>query len=321
MAHNSLVNPKKIHIFSVVADLKNITHAAEHLHLSQPAISNSLASLEEFFGVKLYELMGGKFSITDPGKRLLKHWFNIESSYQKMNDELFAIKDGDQGDISISMVSTAKYFIPILIKKFSKKFPKLNFHCQIVDRSQIIDNLLAHQFSIGILTEPPHHHALSALKLGANPLVFICNPKHRLAGISKPSFEALSKEQFITREHSAQITQNLYRLFEQHQRSPHIALAINSTEAIKEAVIQNMGIALMPYLAVHRELESKILETINFETDSLMNNWYMVIVKSRTLDSASQSFIKMTKGFFRNNLASPLIKDFKCGDPSLNGSL
>ena len=296
--HNSLVSPKKIHIFSVVAELRNITHAAQKLHLSQPAISNSLASLEQIFGAKLYEVTGRIVIITETGKRLLKHWSKIESCYQKMSDEFIAIKQGEEGDISITMVSTAKYFTPALIKKFSRKFPKVNFNCQIDDRSQVIENLLTHQYSIGILTEPPHHHELNATKLGKNSLVFICSPEHQLANQSNITFDILSQQNFITREHSAQITQNLYRLFEQHKLTPNIAFTINSTEAIKEAVIENIGIALMPYLAVHRELASKKIEKINFETDSLTNNWYLITNKNKSLDSALQSFIKMTATYF-----------------------
>ena len=307
--HNSLVNPKKIHIFSVVAELRNITHAAHKLHLSQPALSNSLTSLEQFFEAKLYEITGRTVTITDAGKRLLTHWSNIESCYQKMNDELGAIKHGEQGDISITMVSTAKYFTPALIKEFSKKFPKVNFNCQVIDRKQIIENLLNHHYAIGVLTEPPHHHALNAIKLGNNPLVFICHPKHQLANQSNVSFDSLSQQNFITREHSAQITQNLYRLFEQHKLTPNIAFTINSTEAIKEAVIENLGIALMPYLAVHRELASKKIERINFETNSLTNNWYIITAKNKTLDSASQSFIKMTKIYFEKNLNSQSLQE------------
>jgi len=304
ISHNSLVNPKKIHIFSVVAELRNITHAAHKLHLSQPALSNSLTSLEQFFEAKLYEITGRTVGITEAGKRLLKHWSSIESCYQQMNDEFGAIKLGELGDISITMVSTAKYFTPALIKKFLRKFPKVNFNCQIIDRKQIIENLLNHQYAIGVLTEPPHHHALNAIKLGNNPLVFICNPKHHLANQSNVSFDILSQQNFITREHSAQITQNLYRLFEQHKLTPNIAFTINSTEAIKEAVIENLGIALMPYLAVHRELASRKIEKINFKTDSLINNWYIITAKNKTLDLASQSFIKMTKIYFEKNLNS-----------------
>lgn len=300
MLHNSLVNPKKLHIFSVVAQLGNITHAAQKLYLSQPAISNTLASLEGFFGAKLYNVTGRAVRITETGKRLLKHWAEIESCYQSMNDEFGAIKQGEQGDISIAMVSTAKFFMPTLIKKISQQRPKVNFSCQIFDRKKIVESLLSHQYALGILTEPPHHPALNAIKLGNNPLVFICNPMHPLAHQKNISFNSLSQQSFITREYSAQITQNLYRLFEQHHHSPIIALTINSTEAIKEAVIENLGIGLMPYLAVHRELASKKIAKIDFDTQSLNNNWYLISVKNKTLDLATRSFIRLTQQYFDN---------------------
>ncbi len=298
IGHNQFINPKKLHIFSVVSELRNITHAAHKLNLSQPAISNSLLSLEQFFDTKLYEVVGKEIVVTPTGKRLLKHWSKIESCYQKLFDEFNEIKQGEQGDISIAMISTAKYFMLTLIKNFSESFPKVNFSCQIFDRNQIVEHLLTYRFALGIMTEPPHHHALTSIRLGENPLVFICSPEHAFAGKSNILFESLSNQKFITREYSAQITQNLYRLFEQHQSTPQISLSINSTEAIKEAVIEDLGIALVPYLSVVRELKSKKIIRVDFDTQALNNNWYIIFVKNKTLDQASQEFIEMTKKLF-----------------------
>lgn len=296
--HNKLVNPKKLHVFSVVAELRNITHAAQKLNLSQPAISNNLLSLEEFFDAKLYEIVGKEVVVTSTGKRLLKHWSKLESVYQIIFDELNEIKQGEQGNVSIAMISTAKYFMMTLIKKYSENFTKVNFSCQIFDRNEIIDNLLTYRYSLGVMTEPPHHHALTSIKLGENPLVFICSPKHKFSTQPNISFDSLSKQKFITREYSAQITQNLYRLFEQHQSTPNIALGINSTEAIKEAVIEDLGIALVPYLAVARELKSKKIIKVDFDTQGLNNNWHIIFVKNKTLDKATLGFIEMTKKLF-----------------------
>jgi DNA-binding transcriptional LysR family regulator len=294
VGHNKLINPKKLHIFSMVSELRNITHAAEKLNLSQPAVSNSLLSLEQFFDAKLYEVVAKEVIITSTGQRLLKHWSKLESCYQNIFDELNELKQGEQGDISIAMISTAKYCMIKLIKNFSENFPKVNFSCQIFDRNQIIENLLNHRFTLGVMTEPPHHHALTSIKLGENPLVFICSPKHAFAGQPNISFESLSSQKFITREYSAQITQNLYRLFEKHKTSPNISFSINSTEAIKEAVIENLGIALVPYLSVARELQSKKVIQIDFDTKALNNNWHIIFVKNIILDKATQSFVELT---------------------------
>ena len=298
IGHNKLINPKKLHIFSVVAELSNLTHAAQRLNLSQPAISNSLLSLEQFFCTKLYEVVGREITLTTTGKRLLKHWSRLESCYQDIFDEFGEMLQGEQGDISIALISTAKYFMLRLIKHFSEKFPKVNFSCQIFDRNEILENLLNHRFNVGIMTEPPHHQALTSIRLGENPLVFICSPKHEFANQSNIIFENLSEQKFISREYSAQITQNLFRLFEQYQSSPNISFSINSTEAIKEAVIENLGIALVPYLSVARELETQKIIRIDFDTQFLTNNWHIIFVKNKILDKASQTFIEMTQKQF-----------------------
>ena len=75
-------------------------------------------------------------------------------------------------------------------------------------------------------------------------------------------------------------------------------MSINSTEAIKEAVIEDLGIALVPYLSVASELKSKKIIRVDFDTQALNNNWYIIFVKNKTLDQASQAFIEMTKMLF-----------------------
>jgi len=298
ISHNKLINPKKIHVFSVVSELGNITHAAQKLNLSQPAISNALSSLEQFFATKLYNIIGKEVVITAKGQQLLKHWSELEACYQHIFDEFNEINSGELGEISLAMISTAKYFILKIIKNFSQQHPHVNFNCQIFDRNQIIDNLLSHRFSLAVMTEPPHHHGLTSIRIGENPLIFICSPSHELAGKANITFANLADKNFVTREYSAQITQNLYKLFEQHQSTPKISFSINSTEAIKEAVIENLGIALVPYLSVTRELKSKKIVRIDFNTKGLNNNWYIIYAKNKPLDKASQNFITMINKIF-----------------------
>lgn len=107
-----------------------------------------------------------------------------------------------------------------------------------------------------------------------------------------------AKESFITREHSAQITQNLLKLFEKHHQIPNIGLSINSTEAIKEAVIEDFGVALMPSLSVHRELANKKVCVINFPTQTLTNDWYLITITDKMLDSATETFLTLSQKYF-----------------------
>lgn len=300
ITHNKLVNPKKLHVLSIVSATKNITQAAQQLCLSQPALSNNLSSLEQYFNCKLYEVIGREVILTEAGKNALAHWSKIETCYKDMNEDFEEIHNGQKGEISISMVSTAKYYLAGLIKKFSQSFPKVEFTLDIKERAQIINDVLHYKKQIGILTEAPLHPDLNRVKLGRNPLVFICSPSHELALNQNISFKEISKYPVVTREPSAQITQNLYKLFENHKSSPNIAFSINSTEAIKEAVIEKIGIALVPSFSVQRELTSGEVIAINFNTKSIINDWYLVYAIDKKLLTSTKKFIENILTYFNN---------------------
>lgn len=298
--HNRLINPKKLHVLSVVAATKNITQAAKKLYLSQPALSNNLSSLEQHFQCKLYEVVGREFKLTEAGKRALKHWAKIENCYSEMDADFEAIIEGQHGEISIAMVSTAKYYLAGLIKTFNQTYPQVEFSLDIKARSQIIDDVLSHRKQLGILTEAPLSPGLHRIKLGKNPLVFICSPCHPLATANNISFNFLSTYPVVTREPSAQITQNLYKLFESHQTIPEIAFSINSTEAIKEAVIENIGIALVPSFSIQRELKSGEIIALKFNTSLISNDWYLVYPQEKKLLNSTKRFVKNLQGYFKD---------------------
>lgn len=300
IVHNRLINPKKLHVLSVVATTKNITQAAQKLCLSQPALSNNLSSLEQHLQCKLYEVIGREVQLTEAGKRALTHWAKIENCYTEMNADFEAILEGQHGEISIAMVSTAKYYLAGLIKPFNQTYPQVEFSLDIKERSQIIDDVLSHRKQLGILTEAPLRPELRRIKLGKNPLVFICSPSHPLASARNVCFELLSTYPVVTREPSAQITQNLYKLFESHKTVPEIAFSINSTEAIKEAVIENIGIALVPSFSIQRELKSGQVIAINFNTQSISNDWYLVYPQEKKLQNSTKRFIKNLQAYFKN---------------------
>jgi len=297
--HNQLINPKKLHVLSVVSMTKNITLAAQELCLSQPALSNTLSSLEQHLGCKLYEVIGREVIVTEAGKSVLTHWEKIESCYKDLNNDFEEIYQGKQGKISIAMVSTTKYYIAGLIKKFNQSFPKVAFTLDIKERDQIIDDIIHHRKQIGILTEAPLHPDLNRVKLGKNPLIFICSPSHKLASAHDISFNMLSKCSVVTREPSAQITQNLYKLFEKHQSSPKVAFSINSTEAIKEAVIENIGIALVPKFSVKRELKLGEVIAMAFNTQLVSNDWYFVTANNKQLLPSTKKFIENIEAYFQ----------------------
>lgn len=292
MIYMNYISPKKLHIFSKVCDLKSITKAAESLHMTQPAVSNVIKELENHFELKFIEIKGKKIHINSNGRKLYENWLNIESTYVNLQDNLNAKKIGTFGDIKIGMVSSAKFFIMKKMKNFSKLYPKSNFYCYTYPRNKLIDNILDRKIDIGIITNPSSHPDIHSEKAFKNELVLVCG-ENDFSKYKKKSISTILQEKFITREKDAIITNSLYKLFDKYDITPNIVLQTNNTDSIKEAVIHNIGIALLPKISVQRELDNNFIKQIRYNISSdIDEKWCIIYGRSHQINEISNKFIK-----------------------------
>ena len=105
-------------IFMAVCDNRcNTTHAAESLHMTQPAVSLAIKDLEQYYGVKLFERLGGRLAITEAGQRLREYAAHISSLFDEMEKE---IRDWDYfGVLRVgASITIGSQFLPNYVKSF-----------------------------------------------------------------------------------------------------------------------------------------------------------------------------------------------------------
>jgi DNA-binding transcriptional LysR family regulator len=105
-------------IFVTVCQENSISLAAKKLYISQPAVSNAIKELEDYYGVTLFDRMSKKLYITEVGKKVLNYALHISSLFEKMESE---IKNSDvTGILKIGCsITIGTHFLPCYIKKFS----------------------------------------------------------------------------------------------------------------------------------------------------------------------------------------------------------
>ena len=118
----------KLKVFRVVADMLNYRRAAEELHLTQPAVSAQIRSLEEKLGIALFDRIGRETTLTPAGETLLQYVRQIEAI---TNDALtalapFGVHDGVELNIGASH-TIAVYLLPKLLTHLLRDWPKLAF--------------------------------------------------------------------------------------------------------------------------------------------------------------------------------------------------
>jgi LysR family transcriptional regulator, low CO2-responsive transcriptional regulator len=281
---------RQLQVFESAAANLNFSLAAKQLFLSQPAVSMQIKQLEESIGLALFEQMGKKTFLTEAGRELFHYSRNITQQLAEMESVFDEMKGLGHGKLTISVVNTAKYFIPQLLARFCRRYPKINAILQVANRDAVLKQLADNSTDLAILGQPPDGLDVHAERFLDNQLVVIAAPDHPLAKLKRIKFSRLAEETFLSRELGSGTRSAMERVFAQHKIQPHISMEMETNEAIKQAVQAGMGLGILSLHSIELELETKRLAMLNVEDFPLMRYWYVVHRSNKRLSGAALAF-------------------------------
>ncbi|MDH5355535.1 MAG: LysR family transcriptional regulator [Gammaproteobacteria bacterium] len=272
-----------------IAEHGTISAAARHLNLTPPAVSLQLRELEKAAEIPLYERVDQRFVLTHAGNEVLGIAMRIESMLRECDQTLDALRGVDGGYISIGVVSTAKYFVPMVLAAFKKEYPKVKIHLQVGNRDSIIASLENLELDFVISGRPPENFEVESQCIGPHPQVIIAAPDHPMAGKKKVNLRDLVEETFLLREPGSGTRGMADQLLAEAGMDPQSASEFGSNETIKQAVIAGLGIALISSHTVGAEIQDNRLTTLNIEGLPEDRYWFVVRNKQKRLLPSSQA--------------------------------
>jgi len=138
-------------VLAAVGREGSVTAAAQTLHLTQPAVSMQLRQLEQQLELALFETVGRRLQITEPGKELVQLAIELLARLDDLEQTARSLRGVGHGRVRLGVVSTAKYFAPRLLAQFVKLHTGLEFKLTIHNRAQIIDQLQSYAIDLGIM--------------------------------------------------------------------------------------------------------------------------------------------------------------------------
>lgn len=274
---------KQLRGFRALLDTGSISGAAKNLHLTPPAVSMQLRELEASLGIPLVEKTDQGLRPTRVGKELNAMSEKIQALMGEYGEIISELAGLDHGNVSIGVVSTARYFIPNLLVEFKKLYPSINLQLQVGNRELIVGKLENLELDFAIMGQPPEHFSVQSKTIGKHPQIIIAPTSHRLAKKKKISFTELKDESFLLREAGSGTRSVSDKLFKKSQMRPQSANEFGSNETIKQAVIAGMGIALISAHAVWVELDQKRLVALDVQGLPINRTWYIVKHKNKRL--------------------------------------
>lgn len=299
----------QLRVFEASARLKSLTLAAQELHMAQPTASVQIKKLSETVGLTLFEHVGSHMVLTDAGNCLYAGCQQVFAALSTLDQTLNELRVVERGHLRLGVCSTAQYFAPRLLGAFMERFPLVAASLEVHNRKALLERLANNQDDLYIFTSPVDTgdgtRDLVMQSLLSNPLVVMARHDHPLAGAGRVSLERIAREPFLMREPGSGSRLLATRLFEQHRLSPAIRLEINSDEAIKEAVVAGLGVAVLPRFTHGSQGELAQLVCLDVEGFPLESRWHIAYPVGRQPGATAREFMEFARVEARGLLMTP----------------
>ncbi|MCD6571053.1 MAG: LysR family transcriptional regulator [Deltaproteobacteria bacterium] len=296
------MNVHQIKIFYITAHTLSITEAAKQMHLTQPSISIQLKDLEEDLNVRLFDRINRRLYLTDAGKVFFKYAHNILNLMDEARAAMDKFRAGNIGRLVIGASNTVGlYILPQILRIFRDVFPKVEISLNILNRKEALEKCRANDLDFAFVQAPVDLSACStqaeqedfeATFFTSDELVVICSPKHHLAKGRKFTTKLLREagEPIILREEGSESRDLILSLAKELGLNLNVTMEVNTTEGIKKAVEEGLGIGIVSKNAINRELKDSTLVAIDIHDLVIKRDFYMVYNKKRKLSPLMKRF-------------------------------
>lgn len=292
------MNFTQLKTFVVLAECLNVTETAEKLFCSQPSVSIKIKKLEDTLGVTLFDRSGNRLHLTEQGKIFRRYAQDMLHLNHLAREHIHRYDDPAYGKISIGASHfTGTYFLPHILAEYKKTAPDVEFSLNILSSRQLLrslDNrdtdLLVMSDRIDIDTQHYHCHTFYP-----DESVLVVSPQNPLAGQNTCTLHDLLPHTFLIKPSHSET----YKFLAQHLGGllgeRLTTMEISTLEAIKQCVMNNLGISVISRLAVKNELAGGQLIEIKPENLTFRRGIRYIHRKDKLLSPAAQRFLSLLK--------------------------
>jgi len=284
--------------FLAVVDERTFTRAAERVCRTQSAVSQSVKKLEEELGSPLFARDAAEVSLTDAGRSLLEHARRMVRGRDEAVRELTALRHLRQGTLAIAAhESAAVYLLPAPLRSYLGRFPDIRVSIRTSRLAEIPRQVLDREVHVGFLKADPGFRELSCVEVHVDRMIVVASPRHRLADRCKVEIRELEDEAIVLHNLCGSTQQMVLRTFDQHRVRCRVAAELWSFENIKSFVQHDIGIAVVPAIAVAQELQDGRLVRLRTPALEIPRRTLMIYPKQGYLSDAAHELITLVRNF------------------------
>lgn len=302
--HSRIGTIRQLEILLAVFETGTITGASQSLHLTQPSVSIQLRKLAEAADTSLYNQIGRKIIFTEAGMEMVKAARQVLDTFDQLEMKLSDLQGIRAGRLTLTVVTTAKYFIPHILGKFTKQYPNIKIDLKVGNRQKILERLDRGTDDFYVFGHPVAEQSLNLIKFLPNPLVPIAHTEHPLSKRKSIPFEEFAKEPFIIREKGSGTRFALEEQISQFNSPLNVRFTIESNEAIKHSVMSGLGVSILSRHSLAFGGDAGLSE-LDVEGLPINTQWYIAHPKRKQLSVVAQAFLSFLQAQTAESLLPP----------------
>lgn len=288
------MNLNQLKIFYMAAKCGSLSAAAGALYITQPAVTKGIQRLQEHYEIKLFNRFGKRMALTDAGEVL---YGIAESIFEMENQAEESLRDFQQRKRGflrlLSSETFGSYYLPFIINRFIQANPKIRISMELLPTDLIVEKTATLANDLGFISYPVPHKKLFMREVLEDSYQIIVPSGHPLA--SKSVIEPWDLEgcSLIVHEKGSAPRISTEDFMRRHNINVFIPLELSNNEAIKTAVEEGIGIAIITRRVVSKELAMGILKAIPLSDPAMTRKFYLIHHKDKYISRPFQSLIDM----------------------------
>jgi len=283
------VDTQNLTAFIAVADSASFTQAAETLHLSQPAVSKRITTLEEQIGQSLFDRVGRSVTLTDAGRTLLPYARKVLQDLEDGRRALSHLHEKIAGRLSIGTSHhIGLHRLPPVLRAFTQQYPDVDLDIHFMDSEIACQAVLAGKLELGIVTLPSQPlPQLEMRSVWPDPLSVVVAPGHPLTELAQVGLGDLAGHPAVLPDEATYTHRIVLRELEKHGLTPRIRLATNYLETLKMLAGIGLGWSVLPDSMIDATLRPLPIKALRMHRE-LGLVWH----ERRTLSGAATALIQ-----------------------------
>ncbi len=282
----------KLEIFVTIAHLGSFTHAADHLHMTQPTVSQQLATLEAQLGVALIERDTRRLRLTAAGETLLTHAEKLLIAARDAEEATRAAAGLADRTLRLGVGHTmAIYLLPGLLSRYQATHPGHAVRITVGNTAELLALVADGAADLVLVGSPAEHPNLLVTPFMNDRLVVIVAADDPWASRVEVNLDELRERPFLTREPGSALHVTVQRLLGSSMLAADSVIVLGETEAIKRSVEAGIGVALIQGIAVEREVAAGTLRMLYMRGGDDSRTYSYAYRRNHPLSSAASNFI------------------------------